>query len=209
MRAIHWLPGGVRRCLATSLTGLLLTSGFAQEEPKVPSKYKLTVVEDASKFRRGQKGRVSSQAVVKVTDENDKPVAGVAVLFSIQQVGTPATFTAGTSTSLVTTNAAGLASSGSFTAASGTSFTINATASVPGGAISAAVPVTTAAVAAAAGISAAAVAGIIVGVAAAAVGAGVAVTRAGGDSGSGPAVPSGPRGTISLGAGGVTFGPPR
>src|ERR1035437_463981 len=51
-----------------------------------PQKYKLTVLEGASSSKRVKKGRVSSQAVVKITDENDVPVAGIAVAFTLPQL---------------------------------------------------------------------------------------------------------------------------
>ena len=189
-------------------------------------KYKLTVLEGVTKAKRGKKGRVSSEAVVKVTDENDIPVAGIAVAFSIpQMVGGGAAFTNGALTSIITTNAAGVASSGSFAAASGSAFSLSVTASVPGGAITASVPASTAALAAgaaggaagggaaaggaaaggaAAGVSAGVIGAVVAGVAAAAIGVGLGL-KGPGDKGT---TSTTPRGTIS-GPGGVVFGPPR
>ena len=109
-------------------------------------KYTLTVVQSASSAKRLKKNRVSAQAVIKVTDENDVPVAGIAVTFTIPQfVSGGASFASGGLTSIVTTNAAGLASSTSFVTGASSSFSMTAAASVPGGAISATIPVNTAA----------------------------------------------------------------
>jgi hypothetical protein len=196
----------------------------AAQDPATPQKYKITILEDASKTKRGKKGRVSSDTVVKVTDENNVPVAGIAVAFAITKASGAAAFTGGSMSTVVTTNAVGLASSGSFTATTASTFTMSVTASVPGGAITASVPVTGSALGAGAaggtsagaggggagagaGMSTGLIAGIVAGVAAAAVGIGLGVASGGNDSRPGP--PAGPRGAISIGSGGVTFGPPR
>ena len=105
----------------------------AQQAGNTEAKYKLVILEDASTSKRAKKGRVSSQAVVKVTDQNNVPVPGIAVSFALPQLtnGKP-TFANGSSTAVVTTNAAGVASSGTFTADAGSTFTVNVTASVAG-----------------------------------------------------------------------------
>src|SRR5215469_4701173 len=83
--------------------------------PEAPPKYKF--VTEIHSTPRVKKNRVILQAVVKVTDENDVPVAGVAVTFTIPQiVGGTASFVKGGVTSVVATSAAGFASSGSFVA---------------------------------------------------------------------------------------------
>jgi hypothetical protein len=96
-------------CVALGLPGI----SPAQEAGNAEAKYKLTIVEGASTSKRAKKGRVSSQSVVKVTDQNNVPVPGVAVSFALPQLtsGAP-TFANGALTSVVTTNAAGVASSG-------------------------------------------------------------------------------------------------
>src|SRR5262249_10529089 len=68
---------GVRSILSIALS-ILLVSPLAF--PQQPQMYKLTIVDNAGTQKRVKKGRVSSQAVVKVTDQNDVPVAGIAVL---------------------------------------------------------------------------------------------------------------------------------
>src|SRR5258708_2721077 len=128
-------------CLALGLPGL----SPAQEAANVgdnAAKYKLTILEGASTSKRVKKGRVSSQSVVKITDQNNVPVPGIAVSFILPQLtsGGPA-FANGALTSVVTTNAAGVASSGSFAAAAGRTLSVTVTASVAGGVIlTAAVP---------------------------------------------------------------------
>ncbi len=203
--------------ISVLLCGSLLNPGLMagqQTTPETaqanatPQKYKLTVLEGASSSKRVKKGRVSSQAVVKVTDQNDVPVAGIAVFFTLPQLsGGGAAFAGGGLTSLATTNAVGVASSGAFSAAAGSSFSISVAASVPGGVVlTGAVPVSTAAAAAgagaagaaggaagAAGASAGVSTAVIVGIAAAAVaggiGAAVALTR-GGSGSTTPAAPT-------------------
>jgi hypothetical protein len=123
------------------------------QEPQPPAgtaqRYKLTIVEDASKFRRAARGRASSEAVVKVTDENDRPVAGIVVMFSMPQL-TGASFSGGALTLTSTTTSTGLASAGvSVSTAATTNFSIAVTASVPGSTLTASIPVNAAAAAAA------------------------------------------------------------
>lgn len=168
-----------------------------------PPKYKLTVVENAATTKRVKKGRVSSQAVVMVTDQNDVPVPGVAVLFTLPQINGGASFSNGKQTSTVTTNAAGEAASGAFTAPVGSTFSVSAAATVSGTAVTVAIPVTatsTAVAAGAGGLSTLAIVGIV---AAGAVVAGAviaAVKLSGGKS-------SAPKGTIGTPTG-VTIGAP-
>jgi len=180
----------------------------AQAPAAGAQKYKLTIVDNAGTQKRVKKGRVSSQAVVKVTDENDVPVAGIAVIFTIPQfTGSGAAFAGGAFTSTVTTTAAGVATSTPFTAAAG-SFSMAVTASAPVGPLTAAVPVSVSAAAAGAGISTGVLVAIIAAVGGAA-GAGIALAnKGGGNNPNNPPPPaSGPTGTIS-GAGSPTLGPP-
>jgi hypothetical protein len=82
------------------IAGQQVTPGVAQSNA-TPQKYKLTILENASLTKRVKNGRVSSQAVVKITDQNDVPVPGAAVYFTLPQTG-GATFAGGEVTSLVT-----------------------------------------------------------------------------------------------------------
>src|ERR1039457_6709780 len=127
----------------------LLHPGVAAQAPQgavpasaQPQKYKLTILEGASSSKRVKKGRVSSQAVVKITDENDVPVAGIAVAFTLPQLSAGgAAFAGGGLTSVATTTATGIASSGAFSAAAGSSFGVSVAASVPGGVLTGTVSV--------------------------------------------------------------------
>jgi hypothetical protein len=192
---------------------------FSQSPPAAQTHYKLTIVENAGKLKRVKKNRVSAEAVIKVTDENDVPVVGIGVTFTIPSLlSGGAAFSSGSLTSIVVTNAAGLASSGSFVAGAST-FSMSVTAAVPGGAISATIPVNAAAALAAGGgaggaggaaggagagtgtgVSTGLIVGIVAGVAA--VGAVVAKVATGGKS-----TPPPPSATVGLGSG-PAFGPP-
>jgi len=216
-------------CLFLSMV-LLATPAVCQDQnvsgPDVTPRYKLVVLEGAGQVKRVKKGRISAEAVVKVTDANDVPVPGVAVAFSIPSfAGGGATFATGSLTSIAATNAAGIASSGSFMAGTGGAFSMGVTASVPGGALTAAIPVNAATVAAAggaaggtaagagggaggagAGVSAGVIAGVAAG--AVAVAAVAAKVLTGGKKTPDPAKPPVPSATIGLGTG-ITFGPGR
>jgi hypothetical protein len=195
---------GVRSVVASILCLALSSPGIVMAQEPAP-KYKLTIVEDASTSKRVKKGRVSSQAVVKVTDQNNLPVPAIAITFLIPQGTGGAAFASGGLTSIGTTNAAGIASSGTFSTTAGSSFNMSASAAVPGGNITLPIPISTTAVAAAAGISTGLLVGIIAGAAAAAA-AGIVVATRGGNSSS-PGSASVPTGTI--GAAGIpNFGHP-
>ncbi len=130
---------GARSAVALFLCLALSSPGIAMAQEPAP-RYKLTIVEDASTSKRVKKGRVSSQAVVKVTDQNDVPVPAIAITFLIPQGTGGAAFASGGLSSIATTNAAGIASSGSFSAAAGSSFNMSASAAVPGGNITIPIP---------------------------------------------------------------------
>lgn len=216
MNALRTIPSLV-------LTVLLASPGFGQGQdvPKVvaPQKYKLTVVQDASSAKRVKKNRVSAEMVVEVTDQNDVPVPGIAVSFTIPQlVGGGASFAKGNLNAVVSTNAAGRASSGTFVTGPNASFSMSVVASTPGTAVSLAVPVNSAAALAASGAAGAGAAGaagagsgagigistgVLVGIIAgvAAVGAIVAkVALSGKGAGSTPTSPT------TVGLGGATVG---
>lgn len=189
------------------------STGYAQPSQNVISQgnYKLTILDSAATSRRADQGRVSSQAVVEVTDENDDPVSGIIVTFTIPQVtGGGAEFANGGFMMTVPTNNAGIASSGPFTAQPGTTFDMAVTASTPGAAISTTIPVALSAAAVSAGLSTAAIVGIIVGIGAAAAAGVYFGTRNSGSTGStnpGTPTPTTPTGTIGS-AGVPVFGGP-
>lgn len=201
------------------LTAVLTFPAFSQPQgtPNAGAqRYQLTVVQSASGAKRVKKNRVSAEAVVEVTDQNNVPVAGIAVSFTIPQlVGGGASFGNGGLMSVATTNAAGQASSGTFVTGSNSSFNMSAVASVPGGTVSVSIPVNAAAIfgAAAAGAAAGGAAGgvaggistgLLVGIigGVAAVAAIAAKVATGGKS----SPPTSPTSTTSIGLGGATVG---
>jgi hypothetical protein len=201
------------------------------QEPQAasPQKYQLRVIKDASQFRKGKKGRISSEVAVEVKDSNDKPVAGLVVAFTLPLVASGgAEFTTGGMLATVTTNASGIAST-SFTTTAGSSFTVGVSASVPGGAaLTASVPVaaSAAAVAGAGGAAAGAAAGGAAGGAGGglstamiitlvaigggvAAGAGIAMAGKGGGSSPTPSTPTDTRTGIRITIGsGISVGAP-
>ena len=205
---------GLRTISSVVLTALLASPGFSQnpdaQTPAAPQKYHLTVVQNASSAKRVKKNRVSAEMVVEVTDQNNVPVAGIAVSFTIPQlVGGGASFSNGGLMSVATTNASGQASSGSFETGRTSSFDMSVVASVPGAALSLSVPVSGASVLAAAGagatggalgLSTGALVGIIGGLAV--VGIVVAKVALSGKSSN----PSSPGSPTSIGLGGATVG---
>ena len=130
----------------------------AQANPAA-QKYKLTIMENAATTRRVKKGRVSAEAVVRVTDTNNLPVPGITVTFLLPQYGSGAAFSAGGLSSVVTTNAAGIATSSSITATAGSSLSVSVSAAVPGGMLTGTVPISTGAAVAGAGAGGAAAGG--------------------------------------------------
>src|SRR5690348_4269610 len=98
----------LRTISSLGLTMLLISPGFSELQAvpgqAAPQRYKLTVVQNASGAKRVKKNRVSAEAVVEVTDQNNVPVPGIAVSFTIPQlVGGGASFTTGGLTSVATT----------------------------------------------------------------------------------------------------------
>jgi hypothetical protein len=206
------VPFFTRQVLPVALSVILAIHSISPaQEPQAGAgqMYKLTIVDDAATTKRVRKGRVSSQAVVKVTDQNDVPVAGIAVLFTIPQfTGGGTAFANGAATSMVTTNTAGLASSGPFETSAGSSFNMSVSASTPGGTVTTTIPISIATAAAAGGVSTGVIVAIIVGVGAAA-GAGIALGLKGGGN-SPPSSPTTPVAapSITIGGGTPTFGKP-
>jgi hypothetical protein len=195
---------------------ILLNPGFnyAQEasqpaQPNAVQKYKLTILESPGTSKRVKKGRVSAEAVVQVTDTNNVPVPGITVTFLLPQYGSGATFGSGALSSVVTTNASGIATSGSLSMTAGSSVSLSVSAAVPGGMLTGTVPISAAAVAAGAGISTV----LIVAITVAAVAGGVAVAAtSGGFSSKSGGSSSTSAVSVTIGspsAGGITFGPPK
>ena len=184
------LPCVVRSGLAIGLSIALM----AQESPP-PPKYKIEILSAAGNPKKRKKNTISSESVIRVTDQNDVPVAGVTVMFAISQLsGGSASFANGASSTIVTTNAAGVAATGEVEASATSTFNINATASVSGQSVTTTIPISMATVAAAAG-GGAAISGVMIGViiaVAAGAAVGAAVALGGGSSSSTPSTPTTP-----------------
>jgi len=196
-------PGSVLTVLLCwSLLGLGIAPAQQAAQPAGTSqKYKLTIIKGAPTSRRSKKGRVSSEAVVQVTDSNNVPVPGITVTFLLPQVGSSgAAFGNGALSAIVTTNATGVASSGSISAAAGSTFSVGVSAAGPSGVATATVSISAAAVGAAVST------GVIVAIAAVVVGGAVVAAKVvAGSKGSTP--PPTPSGAIGA-AGAPTFGHP-
>lgn len=215
-----------RSFLSITISFALLLPPFAigQTGPPAP-KYKIEILSAAGKLNSRKKGVVSSESVIRVTDSNDIPVAGATVMFVIAQLSSgSATFANGAASTIVSTNAAGIASTGAVGASASSTFNISVTASVSGQSVTATIPVNMSAAAAGAGAAAGGAAGAGAGIsgatigilvavgAAAAIGAGVAL---GGGKNNNPAAspgPATPTGGLTIrigGPGAATVGPPR
>ena len=120
-----------------------------QQEAPANQKYKIEILSAAGRPQKRKKNVISSESVIRVSDSNDVPVAGIAVMFSLTSLsGGSAAFANGAMSTVITTNAAGLASTGAVSAAATSSFNIAVSASVGGQALTASIPVNMAAVAA-------------------------------------------------------------
>lgn len=161
----------------------------AQQPQAAAPRFKINVLRGEGAQNRVTKGRATSQAVVEVRDENDRPVAGAIVTFTLPTTGPGGTFTSGGTVTSVTTGTTGQATA-TFTpnTVAGT-YNINVTATVQGQTATATITQTNLAVAAAAGGVSGATVGIIVAVAAAAAVGGAMALRGGGN-GASPGTPS-------------------
>ena len=172
--------------------------------------YKINFVKSAAQNNL-RKGR-ATKAVLEVRDRNNKPVAGVAILFLLPSSGPSGTFAAGATSLTVTTNAAGQAIASYAPNQLAGMFNLTATANVNGVTVGTATVsqanVAAAAAAAGAGMSGTTI-GIIAGVAAAAA-VGIGLAAAGGNSSTPASTPTvvTPPATIRIIGGGVpVFGP--
>jgi hypothetical protein len=194
------------RAMAGVLCGILLSPGVvpAQEMTQPAGgaqKYKLTILAGASTLERHKKGRSSSEAVAMVTDSNNVPVPSITVTFLLPQSGTSgATFTSGGFTSVVTTNANGIATSGSISSAAGSTLSVGVSAATPSGILT-----STASVSAAVATTAAVSTGVLVAIGAVVVAGAVVAAKV--LTKSNPASPATPTGAIGA-AGTVSFGHP-
>src|SRR5579862_3648285 len=102
----------VRTAMAWFCCALVLCAPtWAQEPPQSTDeqpKFQLVVLRGEDAQNNIKKGR-ATKAVVEVRDRNNKPVAGVAVLFLIPNSGPGGSFVGGTQTASVSTNSLGQA----------------------------------------------------------------------------------------------------
>ncbi len=152
------------------------------------------------------KQRTARDPVVKVTDENNRPIAGAAITFALPDRGASGLFANGARSMTIMTDAQGTATATGLTpnAVAG-DMPIQVSASYQGQSASAVITQSNA-VAAGAGMSAATIGIIGAVVAGAAVGAALAL--GGGDKSSSPPGQVRPSGTASVNTGGVTIGAP-
>ncbi len=192
---------------------LLMPADLRSQQNPPAQKYKIEILSAAGNPKKRKKNVISSESVIRVTDRNDVPVAGATVTFLILQLsGGSASFANGSSSTIVTTNPAGIASTGELSASPTSSFNISTTASISGQTVTESIPVSMVTVAAGigagAGVSGLTIGLIVVAVAAgAAVAAGVALSGGnsnapapGGTTGTPPTIRIGGPGTPVVGA---------
>jgi len=204
-----------RAGFALAILILLLPAALAGQEPQGPPKLNIVVAEGEGAINN-IKQRTARDTIVQVEDENHKPVAGAAVVFLLPGDGPGGTFAGGAKTAALVTDNNGQAVMPRLQPNQlDGQFQIRVTASHQGyqpanGVIHQSVGsggAGGAAPAAHAGISGKVI-GIIIAVAAAgAVGAALGL-RGGGSNNTTTTTTSMPSGTISLGTGGATLGPP-
>ncbi|MCC6590373.1 MAG: hypothetical protein IT168_27015 [Bryobacterales bacterium] len=184
------------------------TPAAAQEQPAAQPRFKINVIRGDGAQNRVTKGRATSQAVVEVRDENDRPVAGAIVTFTLPNTGPGGTFTSGGLTTTVTTNQAGQATA-TFTPNSVVgSYNIDVSAAVQGQTVTTSIVQTNLAMAAAAGGISGTTVGIIVAVVAAAAVGGAMAARGGGGGGNSSPAPAAVTPGLRIGIGGpVTIQP--
>lgn len=204
--AFHAEPAS--RKLLAIVMAVLFAAPLAATPPEDISKLKIIILQGDDAVNTVRQ-RVAQEPVVEVRDENDRPVAGAVVVFSLPGRGAGASFVDGASTLTVTTDPAGRATATGLTSngAKG-SYQIRVTAS--SGGESASATITQSNVAAAGAGGGGGTTAIILGIVAAAAAGGILAATGGGDGGSpaGPGAPPTPRiGTISAGT--PTVGAPQ
>lgn len=96
-----------RSLLAAVLAGLMAFPGAAQD-PVIPRMLNIVIVEGDGAVNNARQ-RVSREPIVQVTDENNRPVAGAAVIFFLPGSGPGATFPGGANSFTAITGADGRA----------------------------------------------------------------------------------------------------
>lgn len=177
-------------------------------------KFRLVVVRGEGDQHNVKKGRATSQAVVEVRDENDRPVAGVLLTFTLPNQGASGAFVGGSQMTTVATGPTGQASV-TFTPNNlQGAFSLKVSGAVQGQSLAATIAQTNIAIGAAA-LSTGAIIAIVAVAAGAAVGAGVLAGGGNNNNRVGPAAPPvnpvtpAPPLRIGVSPGGVLISGPR
>ena len=96
-----------RSLLAAALATMLAVPGAAQDPP-VPKQLSIVIVEGEGAVNNARQ-RVAREPIVQVNDENNKPIAGAAVIFFLPGSGPGASFPNGASSFTTITGADGRA----------------------------------------------------------------------------------------------------
>ncbi len=167
MTSQQWTAMGlIALCLLTPVLGQEATDG---------GKYRLVVIRGEGDQHNVKQGRATSQAVMEVRDENDKPVAGVLLTFTLPSQGAGGSFVGGSQVTTLATNSAGRAAVTFTPNKVAGSYAVKVSGNVQGQSLGASVAQTNIA-AAAGGLST----GAIVAIVAVAAGAGIGAALAGG-----------------------------
>jgi hypothetical protein len=95
-------PRGLAGQVTLYIAGLLVPSAAcAQAQPPAPSGIKIVVVEGEGAINNIRERR-AKDPVVRVLDDDNRPIAGVAVTFQLTELGPSATFPGGTSLTTTT-----------------------------------------------------------------------------------------------------------
>ena len=165
----------MRQWTAISAVALCLLSPAFGQEATDAGKYRLVVIRGEGDQHNVKQGRATSQAVMEVRDENDKPVAGILLTFTLPSQGAGGAFVGGSQVTTLATNTAGRAAVTFTPNKVAGSYALKVSGNVQGQSVSASVAQTNLA-AVAGGLST----GAIVAIVAVAAGAGIGAALAGG-----------------------------
>ena len=98
----------IRNAMAWFCSTLVVCSPMWAQTPEGDARYQLVVVRGEDAQNNIKKGR-ATKAVVEVRDRNRKPVAGIAVLFTLPDSGPSGVFVSGSTSTTVTTDSLGQA----------------------------------------------------------------------------------------------------
>jgi hypothetical protein len=187
------------------LTNLIQAPAWGQDAAQ--GKLNIVIVEGEGAINN-VKDRVNREPIVQVEDENHKPIAGAAVIFSLPNSGASGVFANGSKTLTLTSDAQGRAAALGIKRnnVSG-QMQIRVTASFAGQTASAVINQNNVAAVTTAGLSTTAKVLIILGLAGGAVAGGVVATRGGSSSTGGGGTPPPP--SITITAGTPSVGAPR